>query len=275
MSEQLYFFKFDKEIARNKLSALINEDDSFSYKQYLSENPESEEKIQFNNVTNKIEENIELLSTEELWSLYSWFSERIEKLNTDIKYDYLDDRALEEMRNYGLDLFYDFPTTTSVRIFYDFLRDYDTLTDHWIEDTCGPDELNGLLNYIICYTGELTLFLNKYYYEWEDGCEENLKIEQLIHDINSTSNSYFHILALLEFENPLEHYNETMQLVPKLTEFRQANKDKSSYSLPTELYEIEKSVGKMLNVASLLHIASYIKEKIKNYNGKITRIHSF
>ncbi|MCS3794717.1 hypothetical protein [Niastella sp. OAS944] len=83
MSEQLYFFKFNKEIARTKLSTLLNKDDSFSYKQYLFENfSKGEEYVQFNNVINKIDENIELLSTEELWSLYGWFSERAEKLHT-------------------------------------------------------------------------------------------------------------------------------------------------------------------------------------------------
>ena len=67
MSEQLYFFKLNKEIARTKLSALLNDDDS--YKQYLFENfSKGEEKLEFNNIINKINENIELLSTEELWS---------------------------------------------------------------------------------------------------------------------------------------------------------------------------------------------------------------
>lgn len=56
MSEQLYFFKFNKEIARTKLSALINKEDSFSYNQYLFENfSKGEEKLQFNNIINKID----------------------------------------------------------------------------------------------------------------------------------------------------------------------------------------------------------------------------
>lgn len=274
MSEQLYFFKFNKEIARTKLSTLINKDDSFSYKQYLIENfSKGEENVEFNNIINKIDENIELLSTEELWSLYGWFSERTEKLKTNIEYFSLDNNEREEMRNYGLDLFHEIPSKTPVRNFHELLGDYEFLINQDIGYTCGSDELNGLLNYIICYTGELTIFLNKYYYKYGESWDENSQIEQLINDINSTSNSYFYNLALSEFEKSMEYINETMESVPKLKEFRNAQKD-NSYSVPMEFHEIEKRESKLVNVAALLYRALGIKEKIKNYDGKIIRLHS-
>lgn len=276
MSEQLYFFKFNKEIARTKLSTLINKEDSFSYKQYLFENfSKGEENMQFDNIINKIDENIELLSTEELWSLFKWFSERIEKLNTNIEYYNLDKKTHEEMRNYGLDLFYEIPSKTPVRNFHELLGDYEALTNQEIENNCGSDELNGFLNYIISYSGELTIFLNKYFYKRGESYDENLQIEQLIYDINSKSNSYFYNLALSELEKSMGYNNETMQLVPKLIEFRQANKDKSSYYLPMELNEISERENKIINVAALLHTALDLKEEIKNYDGKIIRLHSY
>jgi len=275
MSEQLYFFKFDKEIASNKLSTLIKEDVNFSYKQYLSENHSNNKKnLQFNTIVSKIDNNIELLSTEELWSLYFWFSERTEKLKPNIEYFSIAGKTHEEMRNYGLDLFYEFTTTSQVRYFYNLLGDYDSLTDKWIEDSCVSDELNGFLNYAICYCGELTIFLNKYYYKSHDTDDENLHIAQLINDINSKSNSYFHKLALSELERSKEYNNETMQLVPKVIEFRQAN-DGKSYEMPMELYEIEKRESKIISVACLLDTAISLKEEIKNYNGQIVRLHAY
>lgn len=275
MSEQLYFFKFDKEIASNKLSTLIKEDANFSYKQYLSENHSNNKKnLQFNTIVSKIDNNIELLSTEELWSLYFWFSERTEKLKPNIEYFSIAGKTHEEMRNYGLDLFYEFTTTSQVRYFYNLLGDYDSLTDKWIEDSCVSDELNGFLNYAICYCGELTIFLNKYYYKSHDTDDENLHIAQLINDINSKSNSYFHKLALSELERSKEYNNETMQLVPKVIEFRQAN-DGKSYEMPMELYEIEKRESKIISVACLLDTAISLKEEIKNYNGQIVRLHAY
>ncbi|UPK67300.1 hypothetical protein [Chitinophaga filiformis] len=275
MSEQLYFFKFDKEIASNKLSTLIKEDANFSYKQYLSENHSNNKKnLQFNTIVSKIDNNIELLSTEELWSLYFWFSERTEKLKPNIEYFSIAGKTHEEMRNYGLDLFYEFTTTSQLRYFYNLLGDYDSLTDQWIEDSCVSDELNGFLNYAICYCGELTIFLNKYYYKSHDTDDENLHIAQLINDINSKSNSYFHKLALSELERSKEYNNETMQLVPKVIEFRQAN-DGKSYEMPMELYEIEKRESKIISVACLLDTAISLKEEIKNYNGQIVRLHAY
>ncbi|MBO9205278.1 MULTISPECIES: hypothetical protein [Niastella] len=262
MSEQLYFFKFNKEIARTKLSTLIKEEDNFSYKQYLIENNSKYEKdLQFDNIINKIEENIELLSTEELWSLYLWFSERTEN------------GTRKEMRNYGLDLFFELHSKTPVRNFHALLWDYEFLSNQDIEYSCGSDELIGFLNYIICYSGELMIFLNKYYYKSHETDEETLRIEQLISDINSTSNSYFHILALLELENSTEFNKETMQLVPKLIEFRQANQNKS-YTLPVELHEAEERESKIINLAYLLYLVLGLKEEIENYDGKIIRLHS-
>lgn len=178
------------------------------------------------------------------------------------------------MCNYGLDLFYDFNTTTQVRNFHELLGDYEYLTNQEIGYSCGSDELNGYLNYLISYTGELRIFLNKYYYKIGVSCDENLQIEQLISDINSKSNSYFHNLALSELEKSLEYNNETMQLVPPLIEFRRANQDKS-YTLPMELVEIEKRENKIISVTDLLYIASCLKEEIKNYDGKIIRLHSY
>ncbi|MCF6404480.1 hypothetical protein L3C95_16405 [Chitinophaga filiformis] len=276
MSEQLYFFKFNKEIARTKLSTLVKQEDKFSYKQYLFENQSNFKKnLQFDNITNKIDGKIELLSTDELWSLFNWFYERTEKLNPNIEYFSISDRTHEEMRNYGLDLFYEFTTTSQVRYFYGLLGDYDSLTDQWIEDSCGSDELNGFLNYVICYCGELTIFLNKYYYKSHETDDENLQIAQLINDINSKSNSYFHKLALSELERSKEYNNETMQLVPKVIEFRRANDGKSSYTMPMELYEIEKRESEIISVACLLHTAISLKEEIKNYDGQIIRLHSY
>jgi hypothetical protein len=275
MSEQLYFFKFNKEIARTKLSTLINKDDSFSYKQYLFENfSKGEDNLQVNNIINKIDENIELLSTGELWSLFFWFSARVEKLNPNIEYYNLDNKVNEEMCNYGLYLFYEIPSKTPIRNLHELLGDYEFLTDQEIKNNCGADELIGFLNYIICYSGELTIFLNKYYYKNGDRREENLEIEQLIYDINSKSNNYFHNLALSELEKSMGYYNETMQLVPKLIEFRRANNDKS-YTLPMELYEISEREDKIIKVAALLHIALGLKESINNYDGKIIRLHSY
>ncbi|SHN41248.1 hypothetical protein [Chitinophaga sp. CF418] len=276
MSEQLYFFKFNKEIARTKLFILISkEDDSFSYKQYLLENQDKfEENLRYDNIISKIGENIELLSTEQLWSLFHWFSERTEKLYPNIEYFSSDGKTHEEMRNYGLDLFYEFDTTSQVRYFYDLLRDYDGLTDEWLGSSCRPDELNRVLNYIICYTGELTIFLNKYYYNHRESDDENLEIERLIYDINSKSNGYFHNLALSELEKSMEYNNETMQLVAKLREFRADSNDKSSYTIPMEEYEIEKRVSRLINIACLLHTATSMKEEIENYDGKIIKLHS-
>lgn len=272
MSEQLYFFKFNKEIARTKLSALINEDDSSSYKQYLFENFKDEEKVQFNNIINKIDENVELLSIDELWSLFDWFIARVEKQNPHIPNYDLDKQTDEEMGKYGLHLFCEIPSKTPVRNFHELLGEYEFLTDQEIHHICGSDELNGFINYLICYTGELTIFLNKYYYT-SDRSDENLEIEQAINDINSKSDNYFHNLALSELEKSMAYNNETMQLIPPLIEFRRANMDKS-YTLPKEFNEFEERESKIINVASLLYIAIGLKEKLINYDGKIIRLHS-
>jgi hypothetical protein len=264
MSEQLYFFKFNKEIARTKLSTLIKGDDS--YKQYLIENVNRyEEELEVNNIINKIEENVELLSVDELWSLFDWFDERFEKLKLNKRY--------EEMFNHGLDLFFEMPSKTPIRNLHLILGDYEFLTDQDLGKVCGSDELNGFLNYVICYSGELTIFLNKHYYTSSDSNEENLEIEQLINDINSKSDNYFHNLALLELERSREYNIETMQLVPGLIEFRKANND-TSYILPAEFKEIEAREKRIINAAFALHTALALKEKIKDYDGKIIRLHS-
>ncbi len=276
MSEELYFFRFNKDISRIRLSSLLRQEGGFSYKQFLADHNSSfGDEVQFDNITRRIDENIEQITEEELGSLFYWFWERYEKSNSEIDYQHFDEKLNEELFRYGLDMFYEIPSKTPVRKFHSLLGDYKYLANKDFHESFDADELRGVLNYIICYTGELNIFLNIHYYKENENCERNQEIQKQIDEINSASDNYFHSLAIAELEQHRAYNIETLNLIPPVIEYRQANLDKPQFSLPEELWEIEERESDLLNIGVMYYIASEIREKLGNYAGKIIRLHFY
>lgn len=271
MAEELYFFKFNKDIAKVKLPPLLKEESEFSYRQHITANKARYGAATLEILLDKIENDIELLTIDELWSLYDWFYEKGIRSNSNWEHS----QVKAEMLNYGLDLFYEFLSKTSVGKFQSILADYERLFNKDVDCKCTAEELSGFLNYAICYAGELSLFLNKYYYSRDNDSEESLEVRQIIRDISIKTDSYYHRLALLEIERNKEANFETMSLIPKLVAFRQATRDQVTVTYPLEFNEILEREDDIVNLAAIFFVVIEIKEKIKDYHGMCMRLHSF
>lgn len=267
MAEELYFFKFDKDKARNILTQMISTIEPFSYQCYLED-----ESVNYNHVYLQVENDVEHLSSEELWSLYTWFSEKHEVLSPKQSYSELEKTIRSDMFDAGLDLFFEIPSKTPVRKFHELLRDYEHHSKQELELTCSQNQFAGFLNYLICYTGSLQLLMNKDYYEYPNNHKENVAINALINSIPSTD--YCHDFARTQIELEKKDYLKTIAAIKQLIQFRRTQL-KQNDPLPKEFAPIAKQERNLINKASILYLGIELKEKLSNYKGLITRLHSY
>lgn len=278
MAEELYFFRFDKEAARANLPALLTA--AADYQQQIAKLPASryDEPVLFENVLLKIEENVELLSIEEMWSLFNWFYKKAKRENPGEDYFVLVNRWHDEMRFYGLDLFAEIPSKTPVRAFHATTWHYDieTLTGKYdLLSRTTADDLRTLLDYMICYSGEVNIYVNSHHDNRADDNEYTLEIRQLIQEINQQRGHQIHQLALAEFEENKLQYDVAMQLKPKPTSFRQQHIPIRVTVPQGRLMYFYKSMDNIWTETYVIYYAKEIKEKLGNYQGLITRLHSF
>lgn len=175
----------------------------------------------------------------------------------------------------GLDLFYEIGFKTPVRVFHHYLSEYELISNTTLAHDCQAADLINFLNYVICYAGELSLFLNINYYKEPVDIEEDQTIRNIIKEIDESPHSYYYTLAMDEFNKRLSDFEQTMQLVPPLIAFRKSKENASSYIMPEELAEVEQKESELLNLASQLYIALAIKEKLAGYEGQVKMLHSY
>ncbi|MBS7255138.1 hypothetical protein [Flavobacterium branchiicola] len=268
MAEELYFLKLNPNVAKIKLVHFLNVKDEFSYREYI--NKHSNKSLIFDDILKKIEVNIELLSRDEFMSIFYWFYRRIESLNSNLNYTDQEEKLHNQLSNCGMELFFEIPSKTPVRKFHSVLNDYECQkTD--LSFICKSEEFNDFLKYGICFTGELFLFLNKYYYKDESDTEIQKEIEK----INLNYGKSYHELALKEFMITYEFNIETINLLPSLLEFRRNTMHLSSVSYPDELSDLLSREDDLINLASIYYYFLDLREKLDNYSGTILRLHSF
>jgi len=276
MAEELYFFKLDAEKARSELIKQLEIDDQFSYQKYI--NNYSDENLSFDEVTKKIKENIELLSIEEFWSISNWYSDRIENYYPNYDYDERQKLVDNSMSASGMDLFYEILSKTPVRKFHHILGDYESHMETdiiypLVDNVCKSSDFNNFLKYGICFSGELSIFINDNYYK--EGIEGALEFQKEIDDINLKYGNNYHKMALRELRKQLEYNLETMRLIPTLLEFRRSTAHLSIVTYPTEISEISNREGKLLDFASSFYNFIALKSVTDSYSGKILMLHSY
>jgi len=274
MSEQLYFFKFDRVKAREQLVTKITNQTGYTYQAHIDAE-EDPEIIIYKQVVSKVKNNVEDLSADELWSIEAWFNEKNERLYpqmSDTDRSYL---TSDEMQACGLDCFYEMLSKTPIRKLHYIMGEYEWLTQQEIGYSWTKVQFEGFLNYLICYTGELTIFLNDHYYDQYNDEQENDEIRELIHELNLETDSYFHQLALAQIEKERTSHFETIRLVSELKKFRKANEHLKVVEIPSELVKASIKENDLINLAAVLSHGIQLKEVLANYQGVITRLHSF
>lgn len=271
MGEELYFFKLDKKKAKVKLTQIISEDNEYSFRKFLTNDSSNYEVI-----LAKIKNDITLLSEDDLWDVFNWFFETYERLYGELDYEEFENLLYENLRNCGMDKFYEIPSKSPVRAFHNIMINYpgEIGEDLFLSYNCSVEEFNQFLDYLICYTGELSVFLYNTYHNDSDCSTEIKEINSLIKEINFRTDSYFYNLALAELKIENEYNLETVKLSEKLSLFRYENMNKSSYSLPQELREVSERESYLMTKAGILYYGIELKEKLNNYKGAIVRLHS-
>ncbi len=276
MAEELYFIKLNVDKARTELVREFNSNSKFTYRDYLIKF--TEEKLNYEKVVSKIEDNIEHLSLNEFWSIFLWFSKRVdfERLNLDLN------KSIElfekSMFDCGLDLFHEFTFKTPVRSFHSFLSDYEVLmrTDDMsplLDYKSKSEAFNNFLHYAICYSGKLTVFINKEFYHQEDE-EEKLLVQNEMDKIVLNGGSQYLDLALKQFTDKQEYYIEAATLIQPMIEFRKSNAHVSSYSLPEMFNDLLNTEDSIVDEANAFYCLTELKEKMGNYSGTIVVLHS-
>jgi len=276
MAEELYFIKLNVDKARTELVREFNSNSKFTYRDYLIKF--TEEKLNYEKVVSKIEDNIEHLSLNEFWSIFLWFSKRVdfERLNLDLN------KSIElfekSMFDCGLDLFHEFTFKTPVRSFHSFLSDYEVLmrTDDMsplLDYKSKSEAFNNFLHYAICYSGKLTVFINKEFYHQEDE-EEKLLVQNEMDKIVLNGGSQYLDLALKQFTDKQEYYIETATLIQPMIEFRKSNAHVSSYPLPEMFNDLLNTEDSIVDEANAFYCLTELKEKMGNYSGTIVVLHS-
>lgn len=276
MAEELYYIKLNADKARTELVRDFSSNSKFTYCDYL--NKYTEEKLIYEKVVNKIEDNIEQLSLNEFWSIFLWFYERVDFGSPDLDLNKRRELFVESMLECGLDLFHEFSFKTPVRSFHSILRDYESRMGssdmHPLVDyKSKSEEFNNFLNYAICYSGKLKNYISKEFYHQEDD-EENLLVQNEIDKIILNGGIRFLDLALKQFTDKQEYYKEAATLIQPMIEFRKSNAHVSSYTLPAMFNDLLNTEDSIVDDANAFYYITELKEKMGNYSGTIVMLHS-
>jgi len=272
MGEELYFFKLNRELAATHLRARLTQDGEHSYCNFLLSSC-NEEGVQWEIVLEKAQENIDQISLDELWTVFVWFRKRNNKADSESYSDY-EKRLYSEMKSCGIEFFFEIDSKTPVRSFHRCIWDYETLTQIEWQHDCTDTELRNLLNYLICYTGILTKYLNIYLYKYGGNISENVSIDRFIEEINQTTDYRFYQLALTQFKENSEYLKESVWMCEELSKYHRSQSHLSSYSIPLELSEHDARETEILSVSQLLYFALGLKDALGDYSGAVKILHS-
>jgi hypothetical protein len=273
MGEEVYFFKLDKQKAREELTKKITAAGDFSYHNYLREEyGGNHNQMVYDEICYRIHQDIELLSEDELFSLFFWFEDNNYRKNKDLGWKEQAQIVYDEMLACGMDFFYEIPSKTPVRNFHSVMVDFGFIADQDFGYKAEARQYMDFLDYLLCYTGELKLLLNKYYYkDYEEYSEE---IRVIMNYIKANAKHDYHKHALAEFEQEEAYHLETLSLTPKLSQFRKERMNES-YTLPEELVETYHRESELLNKAHVWDIGFMLKEKLEGYEGSVFKLHSY
>ncbi|WP_298508245.1 hypothetical protein [uncultured Kordia sp.] len=268
MAEELYFFKIDQQKVTQELIPLLQASGSFSFQNFIK-NSDTYTRI-LENMNADIKKN----QMDDFFTIWDWFYKKARKKYPEIPEETLDAKVEMDMEACGFMYFNEIPSKTPVRKFHEILVDYEASIDKEIDFISTKNELEDFLNYLICYAGELCLFLNRHYYKNDELETENVEIKNAIRKINRNDN-YFHKLALSNLKHETAYYIETVEMSKKLTEFRKETMNQKIVTLSEELTEISRRESDLLNKAGILYYGIGLKKDIKNFEGLILRLHSY
>ncbi|WP_459210847.1 hypothetical protein [Aquimarina rhabdastrellae] len=276
MAEELYFFKIDEDVVRERLPQVLSENGISSYQNFIAEHPyysngKSNNYVDYNEIITKIENDIAQLTKNEFWTICNWFYNKNELSYSHLGYKVFEEKTDIEMRGCGIILFEEITSKTIVRKFHKVLNDYEIHLKKWLEFKTTHKEIELFLNYLICYTGELSLLLNKIYDE--DNSKENIEIREEIKNIKTTDSSFYHDLALIQIEEEKPFIEETIALSNELTAYGKDTKIR--IGMPPDVTAISKRKDELLTLANLFYFGIRLKKDITEYQGFVFRLHSY
>lgn len=270
MGREVYFYKFDKQQAKENLSQTLQKRSKDSYQNFLQKDEELQ--VSFECVLQKVEQNINELSVEELWTLTRWFSEQFTILypNLDSKFE----RELNKEKNRnGLYKFYEIPSKTPAGHFFTILNRYQSLRNIDFNDDFSADYFHDFLDYAICYTGFISQLLIENYYGKEDGFyfEQFWVIEGKNYQIMENNLLQFKY-ATNEFDERKEKY---MAVIDKIVKSRDTPKKSMTASVYKEYSEQKFLEEEIFGFHNQFDSMLALKRGIEDYTGHIKILDSY
>ena len=253
MAEELYFFKFNPNKAKFSLLVPNASSKIHPFKQFLINEFEPRDgMLRYETFIKNCTHNIDQISPDDLSELLDWYFELEEQFPTHLTSSDSPKSPREQMMDVGFDLFHTMEgQKTTVRLFNEITNNFESLEGTELTYNCSSELFYRFLNYAICYSGTLMLFLNRHYYKNSSTESENFEINSSIEEIVNLR-SGGHLLELAQKQLAAQ----------KLLD-------------PKNLHDIEKSSSPLISTASMYHLFSLLKEQITGYNGRVIRVHNY
>jgi len=271
MGREVYFFKFDKQLAKDNLVETLQEKSKDSYKTFLKDSTSYE--VDFNEVLQKVRNNIEELSLDELWTLFHWFYEKIYLKYENSSYLKFESKFNKEMKGNGLDLFYEIPSKTPAGHFFSLLSNYQSLMNTDFYYVFQSDYFNNFLDYTICYTGFISQFLIENYYGKNEGYyfEKFWIIEGELYQIME-KNLLQYELAVQKFDKIKEKYIDTIK---KIKQFKNTTKKSMTPNIYNEYNDVKYYEQEIFGFSYQFGTISGMRKALGDYQGIIKILDSY
>jgi len=271
MGREVYFFKFDRQLAKDSLANILQEKSDNSYKNFLKDSTSWE--VDFDEVFQKVNNDIEELGLDELWTLYNWFYYKIDLQYEKASYAKINREFNKEMKRNGLELFYEIPSKTPAGYFFSLLSDYRSLMNTGFYYIFQSDYFNNFLDYSIAFTGFISQLLIEDYYGKDDGfhLEQFWVIEGKLYQILENNLSQYE-LALEEFDRKKERYIATIK---KIKKFKNTSKKMMNPAIYNEYSDVKYYEEELFGFDYQFSTISDMKKALGGYKGTIKVLDSY
>ena len=268
MGQELYIFKLDQQLARSHCSPVLRKKTPHSYRKYLKGYPE----LNFDTILQKVEQDIALMSIDEMWSVYHWFGDINELTYPELDFSQKEDLLYQDMKQNGLDLCFEIPSKTPVSNFYQALGRYESLTNTQINNDCEAADLHRFLDYTICYQGKLNqLWITHYYTNPGAYMDTFYRIESILFEI-AEANPADHGLAIREFNKVKDSFIDAIQ---EVAAFFKTHKRLNQWRTDSEYGQMIRQESDLTNKTALLHYVWSLKDALQGYRGRVKMLHSY
>lgn len=247
-----------------ELAEAISVDGKYSYRNFLKEEDWSLRRP-FEEIRDSIRSGVFDLDNEEFESLIVWIEYRSERKHS----DYLVNAIEEDKLLLGLEEFYEFETKSSADGFIGLIGDF--AGDIWWGRKSKGIVLEECLDFIIAYCGELSLLLERDYFDEQ----RIIETTTLIESVKQGPNHNQYNLAMAKINEKMDYHLETIRISGIIKKHQNLEAWNEEFLNNTQLTKAEDRVNEWLRKTLFYWDAISVKESLADYNGCVYLYYSY